>query len=479
MEINPLIFRAYDIRGIAEGDSVDLSPEAMYAIGRGFGTYMQRKSGDKQSHRRGGAGGAKGAQKFVVGKDNRTHGKILHESFIAGLLSTGCDVLHVELASSPMIYWASCVLNVDGGVNITASHNPKEYNGVKLVGKNAHSICGDELQEILKLIQQDDFIEGNGQGRLESVDIFPEYLTDIKKRVEMAKKLKIVIDAGNGITGKFAPELFRALGCDVVELYCELDGTFPNHEANPEAEENMEELKKRVVAEGADLGLAFDGDGDRVGVIDEGGKFYAADLLLIPLARDLLSRNPGAKIIFDTKTSKIIENDIRAGGGVPVRYKTGHSFIETKMRESGALLAGETSGHLFFAENWYGFDDGMYAGARLVQLVSKSEKPYSSFYEGLPQVHNTPELKIPCSDSSKFRVVEDVKEYFVKRYPCLTIDGVWIDFGNDAWGAVRASNTSPYLTLRFEAGDETTLQRCREIVVTKLKEYPEVDLRKV
>ena len=261
-----------------------------------------------------------------------------------------------------------------------------------------------------------------------------------------------------------------------LRLYCELDGNFPHHEANPENEKNVRDLMRKVVEERADMGIAFDGDGDRVGIIDENGKFYHADYFLIPLARDLLTRHPGAEIIFDTKSSKVVEDDIREHGGRPIRFKTGHSFIETRMRETGALLAGETSGHLFFAENFFGFDDAMFAACKLLQVTDKAGHPFSKFFEGLPVVFNTPEIKLPCSDDSKFQVVEDVKNFFTKRYPCLTIDGVWIDFGHGSWAACRASNTSPCLTVRFEARDEKQVKLMQAILYGKLKEYPEVAL---
>ncbi|MEK7523749.1 MAG: phosphomannomutase/phosphoglucomutase [Patescibacteria group bacterium] len=464
MDINPLIFRAYDIRGIAmaeDGEIPDLTAETMYALGQGIGTYVQSKYG----------------KRIVCGKDNRLTSDELQEAFLSGLLTTGCIITNIGYASSPMLYFASCVYDVDAGVNITASHNPKQYNGVKLVAKNAHSICGDELQVILKIIQDETFVEGKGE--IVMKDIFPDYLAEIKKNVTMSRSLKVVIDAGNGITGMFAPQIFRELGCEVVEQHCELDGNFPNHEANPESAKNMEDVTERVKKEKADLGVAFDGDGDRVGIVDENGQHYHADFLLIPLSRDLLTRHPGSSVIFDIKSSKVVEDDIRAHGGKPIRYKTGHSFIETKMKETKALLGGETSGHIFFAERWFGFDDGMYAGARIVELLSKGSEPFSKFFQDVPKVFTTPELKAPCSDNAKFRVVEDVKQFFVKRYPCITIDGVWVDFGKGAWGAVRASNTSPCLTLRFEAHDEKTLNLIKKILLDKLKEYAEVDLSKI
>ncbi|MEK9132804.1 MAG: phosphomannomutase/phosphoglucomutase [Patescibacteria group bacterium] len=463
MDINPLIFRAYDIRGIAQSDHsvADLTPETMYGLGQGVGTYMLKNYG----------------KNLVCGKDNRITSDDLQEAFISGLLTTGCVITNIGHASSPMIYYAVCKYGFDGGVNITASHNPKQYNGIKLVGKNAHSICGDELQTILKIIQAEEFVSGKGE--LFMKEIFPDYVADIKANIRIKRPLKVVVDAGSGITGIFAPKLLEELGCEVIAQHCELDGNFPYHEANPESEKNMADVMERVLAEKADIGIGFDGDGDRVGVVDEKGHFYQADYLLIPLARDVLTRNPGATIIFDIKSSKIVEEDIAAHGGKPMRYKTGHSFIETKMRETGAPLAGETSGHIFFAERWYGFDDGMYAAARILELLGKEHRPFSSFFENVPHVLTTPEWKIPCSDTSKFRVVEDVKQFFTKRYPCITIDGVWVDFGKGAWGAVRASNTSPCLTARFEARDQKTMDLIQKIFIGKLKEYTDVDLSKI
>lgn len=455
MQINPLMFRAYDIRGIA---GKDLTPDSVYAIGKAFGSYMREKYG----------------KKLVCGRDNRLHSEELQQAYISGLLASGCHVTNVGLATSPMIYYATCKYDFDGGTNITASHNPKEYNGAKLVAKNAHSVCGDEIKNLLLKIENDDFLEGKGE--YADKEIFPDYLADIKSRVQISKPLKVVTDAGNGVAGKFAPALLRELGCEVVELYCELDGNFPHHEANPEEEKNVADLKKTVVEQKADIGIAFDGDGDRVGVIDETGKHYHADFLLIPLSRDLLTRHPGAKIIFDVKSSRVVEEDIRKHGGIPIRYKTGHSFIEAKLKQEKALLAGETSGHLFFAENYFGFDDALFAAAKILEVLAKSRGPFSAFYRDVPKMLTTPEIKIPCSDEGKFDVVEDVKQYFQKRYPCITIDGVWVDFGDSSWGACRPSNTGPHLTLRFEAKNQQKLDLIQKIIFDKLREYPEVEL---
>lgn len=464
MNINPLIFRAYDIRGIADGDfhNPDLTPESMYCLGQAIGTYMQTNYG----------------KRIVCGKDNRLSSDTLFEAFISGMLTTGCHVTSIGHATSPLVYFATCYYDeFDGGVNITASHNPKDYNGIKLVAKNAHSICGEELQKIRQICEEENF--SHGKGELQSKEIFADYLRYVKSVIKKGTPLKIVVDSGNGITGIFAPRLLRELGHEVIELHCELDGTFPNHEANPESEKNLEDVKKKVLEVGADLGIGFDGDGDRVGIIDEKGEFRHADYLLIPLSRSLLKDYKGAPIIFDIKASKVVEDDIKKHGGKPIRYKTGHSFIESKMSQLRSPLAGETSGHIFFGDRWFGFDDGMYAACRIIELVSTSNTPFSHFFSDMPKVFTTPEYKIPCPDSSKFRVVEDVTRFFVKRYPCITIDGVWVDFGEGTWGAVRASNTSPNLTLRFEANNQVQLKMSQKMLFDKLKEYPEVDLRDV
>jgi len=457
MNINPHIFRAYDIRGIAHED---LTEEVMYQIGLGSGTYLQRISG----------------KKVVVGRDNRTHGEKLQKAFIQGLLDTGCDVTNIGISTSPLVYFSVCHYGFDGGVNITASHNPKEYNGVKIVSKGAEAICDKELLDIYELIKKQDFIKGKGQ--LTEKDIFPEYIDEIKKLVTIDRKLKVVVDAGNGTTGKFAPELLTALGVEVVPLYCELDGTFPNHEANPEDYENVKDLIEEVKKQDADLGIAFDGDGDRVGVVDKYGTHYSADYLLILLARDLLTRHPGAKIVFDVKCSKILDSCIENAGGVPLMTKTGHSFIERRMKQEGALIAGEVSGHMFFAENYYGFDDAFLAAVKVLSVFAKSGvEDFKDLFKDIPELYTTPEIKLHCPDDIKFKLLEDIKNYYCQKYDCITIDGVRINFDEDSWGLIRCSNTSPNISLRFESKDQSNLRDILQIVYSKLKEYPEVDLK--
>ncbi len=459
-KLNPLIFRAYDIRGIAHED---LTPETVNLIGKATGTYMKRLYGTKN---------------MMVGRDNRLHSPALQKAFIEGILSSGIDVVDVGLSTSPLLYYAVCKFNMDSGVNITASHNPKEYNGIKIVRQNAHSVCGDELQEIVKIAQAMDFEQGAGKLTTKD-DNFDVYLKDIQSRITLGRPLKVVVDAGNGVAGKFAGNLLRGIGCEVTELYCELDGNFPNHEANPEEEKNMLDLATLVQKQKADLGIGFDGDGDRVGVVDENGKHYSADYLLLLLSRELLAAKPGSQIVFDVKVSKVLIDEITRLGGIPVMNKVGHSFIETTMHKINAPLAGEISGHMFFGKDfydYYGFDDAFLAACKIIEVLSKSDKTMSRQFDGLPQMQTTPEFKAYCPDDKKFDIVKKITDHFTRTHQCITIDGVRVNFGETAWGAVRCSNTSPNLTLRFEAETKEKLGQIQAAMVEQLKQYPEVDL---
>lgn len=464
MKINPYIFRAYDIRGIADastGKPIDLTEESVYLIGKASGTYLQKKYK---------------AKTIIVGRDNRLSSEKLKTALIKGLSETGLNITDIGPAISPMIYWAVCAMKFDAGIILTASHNSKEYNGVKIVSENAHSICGDELQEILKIIQNEKFKEERTKGSIANLDVWPKYLEDICSRVKTRRKLKIVVDAGNGTAGKFAPELLRKLGCKVVELYCNLDGTFPNHEPNPEEPANMKDLISKVLKENADLGIGFDGDGDRIGIIDEKGRQYSSDYMLLLLARDLSLRIPGAQIVFDVKVSKVIINNMKQYGLIPIMSKTGHSFIEKKMKELKAPLGGEVSGHLFFAENYYGFDDAFLAAAKIIEILSSDDHTLSQLLADLPETFITPELKAGCPDEKKFEIIKKLTNHFTKLYDCLIIDGVRVNFDEKSWGAVRASNTSPNLTLRFEAPSEKRLKEIQKIMADELRKYPEVSL---
>jgi phosphomannomutase / phosphoglucomutase len=475
MPVNPLIFRAYDIRGIADPALAepplttpsDLTPESIYLIARGAATYLINNYQTKT---------------IAVGADCRLTSLALKEAYMRGLSEAGLEVTDIGMSPSPMLYWAVCALGYDAGTNITASHNPKEYNGLKIVTKGAHSICGDELQEVLKVIQTHEttpenspFITAETPGSITTRNIWPEYLKELTSKVHVKRRLKVVVDAGNGATAPFCEEFLKALNCEVIPLYCEPDGNFPNHEANPEELANMQDLIDKVLETHADLGVGFDGDGDRVGIVDEKGHMYSADYLLLLLARDLLTRQAGAQIVFDVKVSQGIINKMEELGGVPVMSKTGHSFIEGKMKEIKAPLGGEVSGHMFFAENYYGFDDAFLATAKTIEILSNETHPLSQMFNDLPETFTTPEIKASCPDDRKFAVVDQLVAYFTANYDCITIDGVRVKFDANTWAAVRASNTSPKLTLRFEANTPEKLADIQKIMVTELQKYPEVD----
>ncbi len=460
--LNPNIFRAYDIRGIAHipktSKKPDLTPQNMELIGRAAGSYL------KQLH----------GKNLVLGRDCRLSNPQLSDAFIKGLLSTGCNVTDMGMIPTPLMYWAVCHYDFNGGACITASHNPKEYNGVKLVGEKAHSICGEDLQEVYQKAIKGDFEKGDGVYK--KADLFNEYMHHISELINLKRSLKVIVDAGNGATGPYVKEFFEKLGCEVITLYSTPDGAFPNHPANPEEIENMQDLINAVQKHKADIGIAFDGDGDRVGVVDENGKHYNADWLLILLARDLLRRKKGAKIVFDVKVSQLLIEDIKKHGGEPVMCKTGHSFIERKMHEIGAPLGGEISGHMFFSENYYGFDDAFLAAAKILEILSGSDKAFSAHFSDLHPTICTPELKSACPDDLKFEIVERISTNFVNKYDCITIDGVRVNFDESSWGAVRCSNTSPNLTIRFESPSKERLYEIMQIMLRELEKYPEVDL---
>ncbi len=463
--INPHIFRAYDIRGIADQNAqnipIDLTDETAYLIGKGAATYLKEKYATRN---------------MVVGGDNRLTTEDLKAGYIRGLTECGINVTDIGLSTSPMLYWAVCGMEFESGTNITASHNPKEYNGLKIVASHAHSICGDELQEVYKIIESGKFSTAEKTGEVVKLDIWPKYKEDLLKKAKCKRKIRVVIDAGNGSAGKFAPDLLKDFGCEVFELYCTPDGNFPNHEANPEELKNMQDLINTVHAFHADIGIGFDGDGDRIGVVDEKGHMYSSDFMLLLLARDLLTRMPGAQVVFDVKVSQAIINNLKAHGAIPVMSKTGHSFIEKQMKEINAPLAGEVSGHLFFAENYYGFDDAFLAALKIIEILSNETHPLSQMFNELPQMCTTPEFKASCPDNKKFEIVKNLVEHFTNLYECITIDGVRVSFDKDSWGAIRASNTSPNLTLRFEAATAEKLAEIQKIMVEELKKYPEVSL---
>lgn len=453
--LNPHIFRAYDVRGrVGE----DINADVFRQVGRAYATLVRRRGG----------------RKVAVGQDNRLSSAELKAAFVEGVRAAGVDVVDIGTVTTPILYFSTAHWRLDGGANITGSHNPIEYNGVKMVHAGAAPLSEDEIQSLRKMAEAGDF--ESGAGGIETRNPREDYFATVTSIVHLARPLKIVVDAGNGIAGTFAPELLRRLGCEVIEQHCESDGSFPNHLPDPEDEHNVVDLQARVVEERADLGVAYDGDADRVGIIDERGRRHEADLILVLLARDLLTRHPGAKIVFDVKSSQSLVDDITRHGGVPVMWKTGHSHLKQKMREDGILLGGEVSGHMFFAERYYGVDDGILASAKIIEVAARSSGPVSRLFDSVPHLRATPELKAMCPDAEKFRVIEELSRDLKQRYQTIDIDGARVLFPGGGWGLVRASNTNPYLTLRFEAHTDAEIEDMKRVIYGALQRYPFVTL---
>jgi phosphomannomutase / phosphoglucomutase len=440
--VNPQIFREYDIRGIVDRD---LTPETVELLGRGLGTLARRAIPAR-------------APVIAVGWDARESSTRFRDAFVRGLNATGVDAFEVGLVPTPLCYFAANTLPVDGSAMITGSHNPPQYNGFK-VGLGKSTFHGGEIQELRRLIDTGDF--ASGRGRREERPILAPYLDFVRENLRLGlRRPRLVIDAGNGVGGLVAAPLFRSLGFDVTGMYLEPDGTFPNHHPDPTVEENMRALQAKVLELEADVGIAYDGDADRVGLVDEKGRILWGDQLMILLSRAVLEEVPHAPIIAEVKCSMTLFADIAKHGGQPIMWKAGHSLIKAKMRETGAELAGEMSGHIFFKNRYFGFDDGIYASARLVELLTHTDAALSELFTDVPKTFSTPELRVDASDEKKFAVVEEVRRRFAgPEYRVVNVDGVRVEF-DDGWGLVRASNTQPILVLRFEA---TTEPRLREI----------------
>ena len=449
------IFRAYDIRGVV-GDT--LTEEAAYWIGRAIGSESL----------------AQGEPNVAVGRDGRLSGPQLVQQLIQGLIDCGCHVTDIGMVPTPVLYFATNVLEGKSGVMLTGSHNPPDYNGFKIV------IAGDtqaneQIQALKTRIDKNDLASGTGS--VEQLDILDRYFKQIRDDIALAKPMKVVVDCGNGVAGVIAPRLIEALGCSVIPLFCDVDGNFPNHHPDPGKPENLVDLIARVKAEGADLGLAFDGDGDRVGVVTNKGEMVFPDRLMMLFAKDVVSRNPGADIIYDVKCTRRLGALISGYGGRPVMWKTGHSLIKKKMKETGALLAGEMSGHIFFKERWFGFDDGIYSAARLLEILSQDKRDAEHVFSAFPSDISTPEINITVTDENKFRLVDRLQRDGVWGEANLTtLDGVRVDYPK-GWGLVRASNTTPVLVLRFEAETEDELSRIKEVFRAQLYTVaPELNL---
>ncbi len=448
-QLNPFMFRAYDIRGIV-GD--DLTEDVAALIGKGIGTYLQNL----------------GSKKIIVGQDNRPSSESMKRKMIESLLATGCDVVDIGLCTTPMMYAAVIAWKMDGGVSVTASHNPSQFNGFKIVGKLAYPIGGNDIQDLLKVTQSGKFKQGKGAYYEKS--FLEEYVQKILSLVTLKRPLKLVVDTGNAVAGIAAPHVMRKLGCEVIELYTELDGRFPNHNPDPEAEKNLTDLKRVVLEQKADMGLAFDGDGDRLGLVDEKGEYREADYILMILAQDFLSRHKDQKVLIDVKTSINTIQYIKDHGGIPFMWKTGHSLVKQKMREDKIMFGGELSGHMFMFEDYYPIDDAIMAASRLVTFISHNHKPISDYFVDLPRLYSTRLVEIPCPDEIKFDVVEKIKRGLLKKYNGFTEDGIRADM-NGGWALVRASNTGAKLSMRFEAQTPERLKEIEDEIKGLLNKY--------
>ena len=450
-EINPEIFREYDIRGIAESDLTD---QVVLTLGRAIGTYLR----------------AQGCERLTLGRDCRLSSTRLMEQLSQGILSTGVSVVDIGVCPTPVLYFSIHHLNPDAGVMITGSHNPPEYNGFK-VGVGQLTIYGDQIQEVRKIAESGDFLEG--EGKREETSLLSEYRHYLAEAFgRLGNPLRVVVDAGNGTSSILAPEVYRDLGCEVVELYCTMDGNFPNHHPDPTVIDNLKDLIQKVQQEGADLGIAFDGDGDRIGVVEDQGEIIWGDYLMILYSREILHLNPGATIIAEVKCSKNLYDEIEKHGGRGIMWKAGHSLIKAKMKEENALLGGEMSGHMFFADRYFGYDDAIYAGARLLEILSRSGRRVSDMLADVAKTYSTPEIRVDCPDDVKFKVVEKAQKFFSQHYRTVTVDGVRVLF-DDGWGLVRASNTQPALVLRYEAESPEKLEEIRTLMESKLQEFRE------
>jgi phosphomannomutase/phosphoglucomutase len=446
MEINPQIYREYDIRGVVDKD---LTPEIVRRLGQGFGTHMARL----------------GYKNLGVGRDGRLSSPSYQEALIGGLVSTGCNIVDIGLCPTPVYYFSIFHLNKDGGMMVTGSHNPPEFNGFKVsVGKS--TIFGEEIQKLGRLAEKGEFLSGRGD--LSKFEIIRPYQEYIKGNVKLERKMRVVVDAGNGTAGIVAPSLLRDLGCDVDALYCEIDGRFPNHFPDPTIPANLKDLVGRVTKVRADVGIGYDGDADRIGVVDDQGNIIWGDQLMILFAREILKYKKGATFVAEVKCSQNLFNDIEKHGGRAIMWRTGHSLIKEKMKKEKAVLGGEMSGHIFFADRYFGYDDAIYASCRLIELLSKTDKKLSQLLADVPKTFITPEIRAICPDEIKFKVVEKVRDELGKNYSIIDVDGVRVRFG-DGWGLVRASNTQPALVLRFEALTEKRLQEIKNLVEGKVQ----------
>lgn len=445
--LKPTIFREYDIRGVAD---VDLQSPDVELLGRGLGTYLRRQSGPQ----------------INLGRDCRPSSDRLRDALVKGLAAAGCQVTDIGVVPTPVLYHSVVRSAAHGAVMITGSHNPPEYNGFKIVCGSG-TIYGSQIQDVRRIIESGDFASGDGAVREQ--DAVTPYVEDVSSRIHLQRRVKAVFDAGNGTVGPVMHRLLERLDCEAVELFFDMDGSFPNHHPDPTVEKYLNHLVGAVREHCAELGIAFDGDGDRIGAVDENGQVVWGDMLMLIFAREILTRKPGATFIGEVKCSQVLYDELKRLGGNPIMWRTGHSLIKAKMKETKAELAGEMSGHIFFADRYYGYDDALYAALRLLEIVSASGKPLSAQLDGVPRMLATPEIRVDCPDEVKFKVVERVVEHFKRSHEVVDIDGARVLFEH-GWGLVRASNTQPVLVLRFEATSAEHLEQYQREVETVLAE---------
>ena len=450
MNVNKYIFREYDIRGKVEDD---FPPEVVENLGKAFGTFIKRAGG----------------QEVALSGDVRLTTPALMEYFKTGVLSTGTDIINIGILPTPVNYYSMFKLDVAGAVQITGSHNPPEFNGFKM-SRNKKSVFGESIQDLRSIMEKEDY--ETGEGTEASYDILSDYKRMINSKIDIEKPLKVVLDCGNAAGALCASEIFNNLNVELAELFCDVDGTFPNHHPDPTVKDNLADLIAKMQTGKYDAGIAFDGDADRIGVVDETGEIIWADQLMAFFLPELIKE--GDEILFDVKCSKSLEEMIIKYGGTPVMWKTGHSLVKQKMLELNCKFGGEMSGHIFFADDYYGYDDAIYVAARLLQTLSRSSKTLSQLREELPQYHSTPEMRLEAkSDEEKFQISRKAVEYFTEHYDCSTVDGVRINF-DDGWGLVRASNTQPVIVCRFEASTIERMNEIKNLVISKLKEIGEL-----
>jgi len=449
------MFREYDLRGRESDD--ELNDNSVYHIARGFGAFLTKI----------------GINECVVGNDSRATSESFHDQAINGLTESGINVVDIGTASTPMSYWSQFYLKVKGLFMITASHNPAGWNGIKLGTDLSKTLLTDELQEVYSIIEKEEYVTGQGTVRKE--EIFEAYKKDLLTRANITKKFKVLVNTGNGTAGLFYPELLKETGCEIVEHYTNVDPSYPHYTANPDGTEMMEDTGKQTVSNNCDFGFAFDGDGDRLGIVDEKGQTIWPDRYVILLSRLVLSKKPGAKIVFDVKVSEALPEDIKAHGGVPIMWKTGHSYIKAKLQEEGAAMAGEMSGHIFFVEDFYGFDDAAFAALKFLEFMSTQAKPLSEIIADTPYYISTPTIQVKATDEDKYDIVDAlVKEFKDEGYNVNDINGARV-YTDDGWGLVRASSNTPTLVLRFESKTEEGLEKVKKLFKEKLDKFEKVN----